>query len=112
MSRVVHLHSLQRSRLYIIAYKYALADFGRAINICPDRAENHYFRAQCHAKLGNFEQAIYDYEVAETRHFVDAVNLQLSKGMVAKLMHDYEYAIEAFTAALVTLEVHYILFSF
>ena len=39
----------------LLAFKLALPDFGRAINICPRRAHNYFFRSNCQSKLGNYE---------------------------------------------------------
>jgi hypothetical protein len=41
------------------AYKIAVVDFGKAIALRPNRAENYYFRGSCQCKLGNFERVCH-----------------------------------------------------
>ncbi len=47
---------------FIVAFKLALPDFGRAINICSDRAQNYFFRGNCQSKLGNYELVCFGYK--------------------------------------------------
>lgn len=44
--------------LTFAAYKIAVVDFGKAIALRPNRAENYFFRGSCQCKLGNFERVV------------------------------------------------------
>lgn len=82
------------------AYKFALADFGRAICIDSTRPGNFYFRGNCHSKLGNFELAIDDFCVAEEYKFRNLPFLLMCKGVVLRLVGDNESAVEEFDRAI------------
>lgn len=82
------------------AYKFALADFGRAICIDATRPGNFYFRGNCHSKLGNFELAIEDFCLAEECKFPNLPFLLMCKGVVLRLVGDNKGAIEEFDRAI------------
>jgi hypothetical protein len=42
--------------LLSLVYKLAIVDLGRAAAMHPDRTENFFLKADCHGKLGNYEQ--------------------------------------------------------
>jgi tetratricopeptide (TPR) repeat protein len=70
----------------IQAHKLALADLGRAVALNPDRPENFFLLADCHARLGNFEQAIKYYTVAELKGFLEGASLYIARGSVYRIM--------------------------
>jgi tetratricopeptide (TPR) repeat protein len=70
------------------AHKLALHDLGRAVALNEDRAENYFLRGDCHAKLGNYELALIDFNEAEKRKFHDIVSLTTSRGMIHRLLGD------------------------
>ena len=82
------------------AYKFALADFGRAICIDSTRPGNFYFRGNCHSKLGNFELAIEDFCLAEECKFQNLPFLLMCKGVVLRLVGDNESAVIEFDRAI------------
>ena len=82
------------------AYKFALADFGRAICIDYTRPGNFYFRGNCHSKLGNFELAIEDFCLAEECKFPNLPFLLMCKGVVLRLIGANESAVEEFDRAI------------
>ncbi len=50
-------------------------------------------------KLGNYEQALQDFNTAERKNFPDICALALSRGIVKRLMKDYEGALHDFRIA-------------
>lgn len=90
----------------IQAHKLALLDLGKAIAINPSHAENYFLRADCHVKLGNYEQALQDYNQADTKGFHDRCSLLISRGMVHRLLQDHHTAIEDFQAAAECMDIH------
>lgn len=86
------------------AYKFALADFGRAICIDSSRPGNFYFRGNCHSKLGNFEMAIHDFCLAEECNFPNLPFLLMCKGVVLRLIGDNERAIVEFDRAITAID--------
>lgn len=86
--------------LWFVAHKLALMDLGRAIAINPSNAGNYFLRGDCHCKLGNYEQALNDYNYAESKGFDDRAALYLSRGSVKRLLHDITGALGDFTAVL------------
>lgn len=81
------------------AHKLALMDLGKAIAINPSQAINFYLRGDSHFKLGNYEQALIDFNVAESKNFSDVCSLHLSRGAVKRLLHDFSGAIQDFNNA-------------
>jgi len=84
----------------IHAHKLALADLGRAIALNPDRPENYYLRGDCHAKLGNYELALSDYNLADETGFSDMCSLTSARGMTKRMCGDSSGAREDFEVAL------------
>eukprot|EP01035_Chromulina_nebulosa_P017430 gene17430-22982_t len=105
---VIPIHRVYETRGTLLheiqAHKLALADIGKAVSLNPERPENLYLRADCHAKLGNYEQAINDYNYAETKSFPDLYTLYTSRGMVHRLRGRSDEAIIDFDKALVLLD--------
>eukprot|EP01038_Epipyxis_sp_PR26KG_P007639 gene7639-10398_t len=75
-------------------------DLGRAIAINPARAENYVLRGDCQCKLGNYEQAIADYNLAQEKQFEDLASLFMSRGGVYRLLGNTLQACQDFSAAL------------
>ena len=86
------------------AHKLALNDLGRAVALNDSRAENYYLRGDCHAKLGNYELALNDYNQAESKGFTDVVSLTYARGMIYRLLGDSYRARIDFETALAVLE--------
>ena len=86
------------------AHKLALNDLGRAVALNDSRAENYYLRGDCHAKLGNYELALSDYNQAESKGFTDVVSLTYARGMIYRLLGDSYRARIDFETALAVLE--------
>ncbi len=86
------------------AHKLALHDLGRAVALNDGRAENFFLRGDCHAKLGNYELALADFNQAEEKKFHDVVSLTSSRGMVYRLLGDSYRARLDFETALTILE--------
>ncbi len=84
----------------IAAHKLALADLGRAISLNPDRSENYYLRGDCHSKLGNYELALADYDMADQTGFSDMCSLTSNRGMVRRICGDSDGARIDFEVAL------------
>lgn len=82
------------------AHKLALQDFGKAIAINPSNAENYFLRGDCHMKLGDYEQALQDYDQAEWKGFADRCSLLLSRGNVRRLLKDNAGALQDYLSAL------------
>ena len=82
----------------------ALHDLGRAIALNPERPENLYLRADCNAKLGNYEQALQDYNMAEDKDFSDKLSLYTSRGMILRMLGQSHFARADFERALTLLE--------
>jgi tetratricopeptide (TPR) repeat protein len=78
------------------AHKLALMDLGKAIAINPSQPANFYLRGDCHLKLGNYEQALQDFNSAEMKGFQDYCALTLSRGTVKRLLKRYDGAIQDF----------------
>jgi lipoprotein NlpI len=78
------------------AHKLALMDLGKAIAINPSQPANFYLRGDCHLKLGNYEQALQDFNSAEMKGFQDYCALTLSRGTVKRLLRRYDAAIQDF----------------
>lgn len=81
------------------AHKLALHDLGRAIAINPSHADNYYLRGDCQCKLGNYEQALADFNQAAARHFDDMCSLHIARGSAQRLLgrsveagHDFHEA--------------------
>lgn len=73
-------------------------DLGKAIAINPSNAGNYFLRGDCHCKLGDYEQALMDYDYAESKGFEDMCALYLSRGSVRRLLHDISGALSDFSA--------------
>lgn len=80
------------------AHKLALMDLGKAIAINPSQAMNFYLRGDCHFRLGNYEQSLLDYNLAESKQFADMGSLYLSRGIVKRLLRDLKGALQDFAA--------------
>eukprot|EP00981_Chlorochromonas_danica_P004577 scaffold912_cov187-Ochromonas_danica.AAC.55 len=80
----------------INAHKLALMDLGKAIAINPSNPGNYFLRGDCHSKLGNYEQALNDYNYAESKGFEDMCALLLSRGSVKRLLRDIKGAASDF----------------
>jgi hypothetical protein len=90
-------------------------DLGKAVAINPSQPANFYLRGDCHLKLGNYEQvrlstlysifrffllqALFDFDAAERKGFQDFCSLALSRGVVKRLLKDYQGAIKDFMLA-------------
>jgi len=85
------------------AHQLALQDFGRAIALNPDTPENFFLRGNCHAKLGNHELALKDFNAADERGMKDSTSLHVSRGMVRRTCGDSEGARADFDNALARL---------
>ena len=84
----------------IQAHKLALSDLGRAIALNESRAQNYYLRGDCLSKLGNYEMALNDYNLAQEKGFADVISLASARGMVHRLLGDSVRAREDFEFAL------------
>jgi len=82
------------------AYKYALSDLGRSLALNHDSSENYYLRADCHSKLGNYEQALSDFIKAEHHGFVDKGALLSGRGSVLRMLGQSRRAERDFAAVL------------
>lgn len=87
------------------AHQLSLMDLGKAIAINPSQPANYFLRGDCHLKLGNYEQALTDFNSAELKGFQDHCSLCLSRGMVKRLLKDYQGAINDFEIAYDHLDV-------
>lgn len=98
----VHFIYEARGSLFhdVQAHKLALSDLGIAVSLHPERPENFYLRADCHSKLGNYELAIKDYNLAESKGLVDLPALHVSRGMVHRLVGNNAEALRDFDSAL------------
>lgn len=92
-TRATLLHEVQ-------AHKLALADLGNAISMNPDRAELYFMRADCNCKLGNYENALDDFNLAEDKKFSDLRALYSSRGSVHRMLGNSKRAIKDFMKAL------------
>ena len=92
-TRATLLHEIQ-------AHKLALADLGNAIAMNPDRAELYFMRADCNCKLGNYENALEDFNIAEEKKFSDLRALYSSRGSVYRMLGNSKRAIKDFMKAL------------
>jgi len=88
----------------IHAHKLALADLGRAVAMNPERPENYYLRGDCNSKLGNYEQALADFILAEEKEFPDMCSLATARGMVYRLLGQSDNARKDFETALLLIE--------
>ena len=95
-TRGTMLHEIQ-------AYKLSLSDIGRAISLNPDRPENYYIRGDCHSKLGNYEMALSDFNIAEMKGFSDICSLYSSRGVMKRICNDSMGALNDFNLAIDTL---------
>lgn len=87
-----------------VAHKLALQDLGRAIAINPLLADTYFVRGDCHSKLGNYEQALMDFNTAESKQFEDKCSLFVSRGHVLRLLGNCLEAQKNFQDALELLD--------
>lgn len=83
------------------AYKMAVKDLGFSIAAEDSRPEPYFLRADCHCKLGSYEQALDDFLISEERGFRDHPALLAARGAVYRLLgnpasasRDFELALE------------------
>eukprot|EP01034_Spumella_vulgaris_P021885 gene21885-27961_t len=86
------------------AHKLALSDLGKAIAINPSHADNYYLRGDCQCKLGNYEQALSDFNLAESKQFEDMCSLLVARGGCRRLLGDSAQAGNDFRQAYQLLE--------
>ena len=70
------------------AYKLALVDLSRAVALDPRSHSSLFLRGSCQSKLGNYELALQDYDLAEENGFEDLFALYMSRGSVLMLCGD------------------------
>lgn len=86
------------------AHKLALMDLGKAIAINPSKADNYFIRGDCQSKMGNYEQALADYNLAQDKQFEDMCALCIARGSVRRLLGDSKGATADFQNAYTLLD--------
>ncbi len=79
--------------------KGAITDLDASLSLAPDYANAYYVRANTQYKLGNFEQAVADYQAAQDNGRED-VNVLWNKGWVYYISGQYAESTETTKAAL------------
>lgn len=84
---------------FTAAHKLALHDLGRAIATNPTHPDNYYLRGDCQCKLGNYEQALADFDLAEQKKTEDMGALLAARGNCKRLLGDSQGAALDFSGA-------------
>jgi tetratricopeptide (TPR) repeat protein len=89
----------------IQVHKLALIDLGRAIALDPSKAENYFLRGDCHSKLGSYEQALADFEIAIVYGYKDPFSLLCTRGIVYRLLGQSDQALGDFNEAMKVIDL-------
>ena len=81
-------------------FELALADYERALQLDPDRADTHHNLGYVHLRCGRYDAALQCIERAAALN-PDRVDFLISKGVVATEKHSFDEAFDSYNRALV-----------
>lgn len=82
------------------AFRLALSDLAKAILLNPEKPLTYFLRADCYKKLGNYEKAVRDLQIAEEKGFEDIFSLLNCRGTIWRCLGNSEQAEVDFKNAL------------
>lgn len=82
------------------AFRLALSDLAKAILLNPEKPLMYFLRADCYKKLGNYEKAVRDLQIAEEKGFKYIYSLLICRGTIWRCLGNSEQAEVDFKNAL------------